>query len=368
MAIELATGLSMADLAVLGSTSVPQTRAEIAVKFGHEFDRLAKASANKLTRACLDIFSKDRERLVRMMFAEAVKNSPHLPADIARRLARDQIDVALPILRWSPALDNAVISDIIETMSESYALAIADRRPLDIALVERLIEHKGTKRVVIRLIENEKAELSESILLDFHEWGRCDADIADRLSKRPNLPFAFVNQGIIDLADSVRWPSLGRRTMSKFEATQMQVRVEGAGHRHSGRGSRYQRLYRGLREDYERGLLNPQTLLAFLRNLDVDRLECGFAVITGLDIRRVRSLLHGSDKRGLVALCLKADFSIADYLAFRIALSLAELGNVRGDQERSYREHTMKFARDQFEKMRADPRELERWLPPPASR
>ncbi|NJO36944.1 MAG: DUF2336 domain-containing protein [Rhizobiales bacterium] len=364
MAIELATGLSLADLAALGSESASQRRAEIAVKFGREVDRLAKGPANKMTRACLDLFSKDKERLVRMMFAEAVKTSPYLPADIARRLARDQLDIALPILRHSPVLDAAFLSGVIETMPESHALAIADRQPLDQVLVDHLIAHKGTKRVVIRLIENARADLSEAVLLDFHAWGRCDPDVAERLGKRPNLPFAFVHQGVVDLADSVRWPSLGRRIMSKFEATQMQIRVEGAGHRHSGRGSRYQRLHAELRERYERGLLNPQALLAFLRNLDVDRLECGFAVVTGLEIRRVRSLLHGSDRRGLVALCLKAEFGIADYLAFRIALSLAELGNVRADEERRYRDHTMKFARDQFEKMRTDPRELERWLPP----
>jgi len=130
------------------------------------------------------------------------------------------------------------------------------------------------------------------------------------------------------------------------------------------KGDRYHHLYGELREDFERGHLKPPRLLAFLRNLDIDRLECGFAVMTGLERRWVRKLLYGSDKRGLIALCLKAEFASVDYLAFRMALGLAELGNSREQPEQFYLKRTMKFARDQFERMRGDPYELRRWLPP----
>lgn len=363
MAIELATGLSLSELGLIGSKSPPQIRAGIAAKFARDFDRLAKGAGGKLTIGCLGLLAKDPERLVRMKLADGLKSSSHLPPDIARRLADDEIEIAAPILRHSPVLGDEFIAGIIESKSESHALAVAERRPLGKALVDHLVVHKGTKRVVIRLIENNGAELSDAILLGFREWGRADKDIAHRLQRRPNLPFAFINQGIIELAESVNWPSLGRRMMTKFEATQMQIRFEGrAGHRHPFKGGHFRRLHRELRENFEKGLLKPSSLLAFLRSLDIDRLESGFAVMTGLDMRLVRSLLHGSDRRGLIALCLKAEFGVADYLAFRMALSLAELGAVREEPEQRYREETMKFARDQFETMRANPRQLERWL------
>jgi len=368
MAIELATGLSIADLGALGQDSTPRVRAEVAAKFAHQFDRLAKGSVNKLAVGCLGIFSEDPEKMVRQRFAESIKTSPHLPADIARRLARDEIDVATPILRESPALDDEVISDIIETMPESYALSIADRRSLSDPMVDHLIKHKGTKRVAARLLENEEADLSEAVLTSFREWGQSDPGIADRLHNRANLPFAFVSQGVIELADSVQWPSLGQRTMTKFEATQLQNYFEGkAGQRRLSKGERFHRLHDTLREAFERGFLKPPELLAYLHNFDIDRLECGFAVMTGLDLRWVRKLLYGSDKRGLVALCLKAGFGSVDYLAFRMALGLVELGSHREQPQQRYGKKTMKFARDQFEKMRAEPYQLKRWLPPNAA-
>lgn len=365
IAVELATGLSIADVEALGSDRSPEVRAEIAVKFAREFDRLAKGPANKLTGDLLDILSRDRERLVRMRFAQAIKTSPHLPSNVSGRLARDEIDIAAPILLESPVLDEAVISDIIKTMPEAYSLVIAERQPLSGPLVDDLIEHKGTKRVVVRLLDNGEAELCEAALLAFREWGRADPDIADRLQKRPNLPFAFVNQQVVELTDQVQWRSLGDRTMTKFEATRLQSRFEGkSGQRFSPKGQRFRRVHRALKTEFERGHLKPSTLLAFLRDQDIDQLECGFTVITGLDLRWVRTLLYGGDRRGLIALCLKADFSAADYLAFRMALTLAEHGTAREQPKLRYPEKNMQFARDQFERMRAEPHELKNLLPP----
>lgn len=367
-AIELATGLSIADVEALGSDPSPTIRAKIAVKFAREFDRLAKGPINKLTGDLLGVFSRDADRQVRMRFADGIRTSPHLPPSIATRLAKDEIDVAAPILRESPVLDETVLGDIIKTRPEIHALAIADRRPLSAALVDLLIEYKGTVRLVTRLLDNDEADISEKVLLDLRDWGRSNPDIASCLSKRPNLPFAFVDQSIVELADKVQWPSLGQRIMTRSEATQLQSRFQGkSGYQSSSKGARYHRLQAALKQDFERGALTPSTLLAFLRDRDIDRLECGFSTMSGLDLRRVRGLLHDSDRRGLIALCLKADFSTADYLAFRMALSLAELGTVREQPIQRYDEKAMRFARDQFEKMRAEPHRLGLWLPSDAA-
>ncbi|MGI9507726.1 MAG: DUF2336 domain-containing protein [Geminicoccaceae bacterium] len=363
-ALELATGLSITDMEALGAETSPDARSNIAIKLARHVHRQPKGPVDKLAIDLMGILSRDRDRHVRERFADAVKTNPRLPPSIAVRLARDDIDVAAPILRESQALDEAIIADIIKTKPEAHACVIADRRPLSETLVDLLIEYRGTLRVVARLLDNDQAALSEPVLLHLQEWGQVDPEIADRLRRRPNLPLAFINQGVADLADQVRWPSLGERTMSKFEATQLQGRFDGkVGHRCSLKGERFNRFYQALRREFESGQLKPSTLLAFLRDRDVDRLECGFAVMTGLELRWVRNLLHGSDRRGLIALCLKADFSTADYLAFRIAFGLAELGAIRDQAKQRYPDKNMEFAREQFEKMRAEPDQLLHWLP-----
>ena len=363
MTIELRTGLSPADIRALAADSPPEARAMVAGKFACEFDRLARDEVNKLCMGLLDIFLADSDFGVRSQFARSIRASPYLPRKIAERLAGDEIDVAAPILRDSPVLDDSFLAELVKTRPEAYALAITDRQPLGEDIVDALIEYKGTKRVVARLLDNGEAQFSDSTFLKLIEWGQADQEIADRLSKRPNLPFAFVSQGVVELADRVAWRSLGERTMTKFEATQLQDRFDGkAGCRCSPKGERFDRLQGALKVSFEKGELKPSTLLAYLRDRDIDRLECGFSVMTGLDLKWVRKLLYGSDRRGLIALCLEAAFTTADYLAFRMALSLAELGRDRGQQQH-YSEDAMKFASDQYDRMRADSRELQRWLP-----
>ncbi|MEM9440952.1 MAG: DUF2336 domain-containing protein [Pseudomonadota bacterium] len=362
-AIELATGLSIADVETLSSHPSPEVRADISVKFAREFDRLAKGTPNALTREFLKIFAKDRTQLVRMCFAEAIKSSTHLPLEFADELSNDVIDVATPMLRSCPVLTEEVLHDIILTKPEPYSLAIADRQPLSASIADFLIAHKGTKRVVVRVLDNHAAEFSHQALSGFHEWGKTDRDIASRLRRRPDLPFDFVNQHVTELADRVHWRSLGERRMTKYEASQLQDRFQRkTGQRYLVSSNQIQRLLHDLREDFEQGRLEPSKLLAFLHDRDVDRLECALSVMTGLELQKVRSLLHGSDRRGLTALCLKADFTSSDYLAFRMALGLSEIGTLREEQQQRYSEATMMFAWDQFERMRADPRQMQRWL------
>ena len=50
----------------------------------------------------------------------------HARADAdAERLARDEVEVAIPILERSPVLSEAVLTDIVRTNAMQYALAVA---------------------------------------------------------------------------------------------------------------------------------------------------------------------------------------------------------------------------------------------------
>ena len=366
--IEQVTGLSMGDIERLGADPSPDVRAEIAVRFAHAFDGRAQESISRPMGDLLEIFSRDREKDVRRRFAYAIRKSRYLSIDVAERLAKDEIDVAAPILRNSPVLNDDVIADIIRNKPEPYALAIADRRPLQEAMADLLVDLKGTRGVTARLLDNDEADLSEASLLALREWVRSDPDIKERLRRRPNLPFAFVDQSIAELAEMVHWPSLIQRTMTRSEATLLQDQVDGTtGYRCPSGSKRFDLLSQPLKDGFEKGTLDPPALLAFLRNRDINRLECGFSILTGLDLRTVRRLLYGSDRRGLVALCLKANFTTADYLAFRMVLTMAELGTIRDEPKQHYPEAYLRFAQEQFEKLRGDTRELQRWLPPNAA-
>ena len=361
--VEIATGLSVDDIEILRANASEEARVQIAVKFAKQFDRLSRSKTRKLTGELLALFSKDRVKQVRMWFAAEIKASRHLPPEIAARLARDDIDVAWPILEESPALEDSEIEDIIKTLPEPYSLAIAGRRPLSETLVDLLIEHKGTVRVVVRVIDNDQAALSEQTLGWLQDWGRSNPEIRQHLVRRPNLPFVLIQQHVADLADRLQWKSLETRTMTKAEAARLRNQITGVSrYRPPQREDRFNGTRRELQNRFTAGDLTPSDILQFLKDGDADSIENGLAVLSSLDVRRVRNLLYGSDKRGLIALCLRANFAAAEYLAFRMALGLVELGAATDQPVLTYDETTFKFAKEQFEQMRTKPAEIDIWL------
>ena len=74
------------------------------------------------------------------------------------------------------------------------------------------------------------------------------------------------------------------------------------------------------------GELGPEELLMFLRDGEISRFEAGIGLLADTDLRRVRQLLYGPDRRGLAALAARAGFTTPHYAAVRMTLDLAERG------------------------------------------
>lgn len=361
--LEIATGLSLADIEALKADGGEAVRAEIAAKFAAQFDRLHHGKTYGLTNDILTLFSHDSSREVRLRFVKHIKASGHLPPDVANRLARDELDIAEPILLESPVLSDSDLEGIIRDMPESYALPIADRRPLSAAVSDVLIEHRGTLRVVGRLIDNHEAALSDAGLTWIFEWSLSHPEIDSRLQRRPHLPFKILRKQIAALGEKIRWDAIRTQTMTKGEASQLLGQIHGPARTQMPRGSkRLMEIIRALDERYRAGKLAPVDVIGYLKEQKINMVEFSMVVMTKLDIRQVRNLLYGSDKRGLVALCVKAGFTTSEYLALRIALSLIETGASVSRAAVTYDPDTADFAKTQFDTMRADPDQIKPWV------
>ena len=145
--------LSVADVHELRSNPSVGARAALAAKFGRQYDSLVEAETRPLAEAVLQLLVKDLEKSVRQTLAETLAASPHLPHEVATRLARDDIDVARPVLERSPVLSDEDLVEIVRTHTMQYALAVAGREHLSEYLSGSLAE-TGAAEVVARLIGN----------------------------------------------------------------------------------------------------------------------------------------------------------------------------------------------------------------------
>lgn len=95
----------------------------------------------------------------RKRLAERVSQLPEGPTELTLVLARDEIDVAAPVLRGSLGLQPEELVQIIREASPAHHLAISERKHLPMPVVDALVEHAGVD-AHCRLLANPASEIS----------------------------------------------------------------------------------------------------------------------------------------------------------------------------------------------------------------
>ena len=212
--------LSLADVRALEGDPSPASRAALAAKFGRQYDHLVEGDTRSLAEAVLELLVRDLEKNVRQALAEAVAASANLPHGVATRLARDDFEVARPILQCSPVLSDDDLGEIVRTHAMQYALAVAGREHLSEWLSD-LLADTGEPEVVAALTGNPGAQLSVATLRRIAEDYRDDRAIQDRLIRRPALPYELVDQLVNAIGERLEWELIQKRRISKTEARQL---------------------------------------------------------------------------------------------------------------------------------------------------
>lgn len=134
----------------------------------------------------------DHEPLARSVLADVLKRITHVPRDIVLSLARDEAQVARPILRTSPLLDDDDLVEIAREGTRAHRLAIAERDELSAKVAQALCESRDPQ-VIRSLLANESAALPEPLLHAILDAMDDAPGIADAMTRRPRLP-ASVSQ------------------------------------------------------------------------------------------------------------------------------------------------------------------------------
>ena len=347
-----ANALQMADVEALKNDPSAEGRAQLARKFGESFDTLATSRTRDLAQAILGLLVADIEKEVRKTLAETVGGSHKLPVPIAKALANDDIEVAGPILRDSPVLTDAELSEIVRTNAMQYALAVAGRERISEQLSETLVE-TGDQRVVVRLVGNVGAKLSSRTLRRVMDDYREDEQIQHRLVRRPELPYEMVEEMVGIITSKLEWELIENRCMS---ADQAKLIMKGVRERASigltakDHGDRT--LTKNLRDRHQSGELAHEDVLGFLRDGDISSFETALTLMAGLDAVVVRRLAYDTDRRRLAALCARASFPCPHYITLRMALEMAEATVSPDAKSTTYGSDTMLYLQKQYDRLR----------------
>jgi uncharacterized protein (DUF2336 family) len=201
----LRTGEDIAELIEEGSWT---RRAKTLERLAARFSATTLAKAER--RAILDAFRialYDAEPMVRRVLAESVKLSSELPSDILLALAHDIASVAAPVLEHSCRLSEDELLAIVLDGTTAHRFAVAGRRLLSGRVAEALCRFRE-RNVILRLLANDGAAISEAALHGLLDAFNDQAAVAEAIARRRLLPVSVA--GRLFAAAPRRSESLGR--------------------------------------------------------------------------------------------------------------------------------------------------------------
>jgi uncharacterized protein (DUF2336 family) len=188
------------------------------------------------------------------------------PGNVVSRLANDTIEVAQPLLEFSNVLNDDDLIDIIAHQSEAHRVAIAGRPHVPERVGEAIAEHGGSPSV-LRLVNNQTAELGQDTVERLVVRAGSDAAIADGLRGRSDIDWSAM-RGHINAAGQKVLESLGTasRPLDPVTAGKVNAVVYNRMRNRAGFSAQEWKLaYNQVKALYDRHQLDERALTRFAR-------------------------------------------------------------------------------------------------------
>src|SRR5579864_6542623 len=144
------------------------------------------------------------EMAARAELSRRLAHSNNAPPKVVQMLAFDDaIEVAGPVLQFSPCLDVKSLIANIRSKGQPHLLAIAQRVLVPVELTDELVT-RGNHLVVQSVVANDGARFSAFGFRQMVKRAETDAVLAERVGLRKEIPAQMFRQLIAKASDDVR--------------------------------------------------------------------------------------------------------------------------------------------------------------------
>lgn len=283
----------------------PENREKSVVQLTEVFrTRALTGRAATMLEEVIRIFAHDAAQRVRKAVSEQLQHDPELPHDIALSLANDVDDVAIPVLRFSRALSDKDLADIVAREGQKKLHAIASREVVGEELSDALIDH-GDANTVGALFANEGSSPSEKGMIRAVDKFGDDDRVQAPLARRSGLPHSVMTRMVTVVSDHVLKELSARADVPDDLAADI---IRQAEERVFVQLSREEGDAEEMAENLaELGRLTPNLAMRALLGGDIDLFEHIVAKLGGLQINAVRTLAYDAGALGVRELCRKME-------------------------------------------------------------
>ena len=330
--------LSGADVSRLLQDPSPENRADTAVKVSGAFSAGALSDRErKIAETIFRSMVKDAAVRVRTALSESLADNPDVPHDVAKSLALDIEEVALPMIESSSVLTDVDLMEIIDTKGEVEQTAIARRNTVSAVVADALVD-TDNENVVASLVSNEGADISDKTFDKVLDKFGANEVVSDPLSKRVSLPLKVSERLVTMVSEKIRQHILSRHDVSAAMASDLVVEAREKATVSLLEQGRLGYDVQGLvKQIHDNDRLTPSLIIRALCMGDVLFFETALAVMAGIPAMNVYQLIHDKGSLGITKLFDRAGIPEHFVKVAKAALNVSdEMLKTSGDDHKMY--------------------------------
>jgi uncharacterized protein (DUF2336 family) len=327
----MAMSLTPSDVARLLSDPSPDLRAELVDEIAANLARDGlTASEIAIAQDIVRILARDVEANVRASVSNGLRQSRHLPHDVALRLADDIDAVALPLLAESLVLTDEDLIEVVRRGSSIRQETVAGRPNLSEAVSEVIITDADAPAVVV-VMGNGTANIAEDSLnraltrFAENDW------VKQAMVLRHRLPITVSERLVTLVSREFQEHLVKMHALSPKVAADIVLRSREREILHLSAGSSNEDLRRMVAQMNHNGRLTPNLMLRALCTGDIAFFEAAMAIKGNVPIANAQILIHEPNRRGLAALYRKAVMPDSLFNAIRAAVDVVDETGFDGD-------------------------------------
>ena len=314
--------LTKKDVERLVADPSADVRAATAAKVAKTLDKKELSPKEKsIAEDVIRIMVHDAEVIVRKTLADNLKDNPYIPHDVAKILARDIEEVAVPVIRSSQVFTSDDLIEVIEMNSEPKTVAVASR--ITVAPeVARIIGEKGTEKALATLIANEGADILIPTFDRMIERFPKSEMVQMPLVRRVKLPVSVAEKLVNIVSDEIRQTLITRHDLPEDIVSDIIVRAREETTIRISASSDTDDLQKMISGMNKCNRLTPSIIIRAICMGDIKFFEYSMAELSGLPILNCRALIHDAGELGLKRLYEKSTLPEKYFPIFRAAVDI----------------------------------------------
>jgi uncharacterized protein (DUF2336 family) len=265
--------------------------------------QMAPLAASEVEAVFLALVS-EAERDIRARLAERLARADWAPTALIEMLARDDIEVARPLIAASPLLRDEALIRLLTEASLAHRVEVAQRPRISPAVVGAVIDG-GEPAVLTALASNATADITQAAMARLVEHARTVAALGSPLASHPRMTSDLAQSLYIYVGEALRAAIVARFDV---DAAALEAAVAASVSREpppkrNGPNSAELKLVAKLNAA---GQLKAGYLLKALKDHQLGLFEAALATLGGFRIEDVHRAVMSRDRPELMALACAA--------------------------------------------------------------